>query len=136
MVLAAGSPASRTWNRLAQTDGLGRVSAIKLLARKLAQGDPVNDRVVRCALGAPTATWLWLNDRFVEDDGAPAPPTSGAAPCTSADYLDQASTHLAAAHRDAQAFHEALTHLADNSGDGEEGDRAPPPSGDRQDTVG
>ncbi len=48
---------------------MGWVSASKLLARKRPRLVPVSDRVVRCALGAPRGSWLWLNERFGEDDG-------------------------------------------------------------------
>jgi Family of unknown function (DUF6308) len=65
-LLADGGPADLAWRLLKAPDGMGWVTAGKLLARKRPRLIPVYDGVVRCALGRPPNAWLWLNDSFSE----------------------------------------------------------------------
>jgi hypothetical protein len=57
-----GSEADRAWHRLKAQDGVGWVTAGKLLARKRPHLIPVWDQVVRCALGRSKGVWLWLDE--------------------------------------------------------------------------
>lgn len=66
-VLADDAPATEAWDLLTAQDGVGWVTAGKLLARKRPRLLPVYDDVVRCVLGAPDHVWLWLNDLFSAD---------------------------------------------------------------------
>ncbi len=69
-LLADGGPADRAWHLLDSEDEVSWTIAGKLLARKRPRLVPVYDRVVRCALGRPSDAWLWLNERFENDDRA------------------------------------------------------------------
>lgn len=61
-----GSPADRAWRLLAGHEGVSRVAASTLLARKRPRLVPVWDQVVRCALGRPLAGGVWESiDRVV-----------------------------------------------------------------------
>jgi hypothetical protein len=64
-----GSAAERTWRALKNCDGVGWVTAGKLLARKRPRLVPVYDTVMRCACQRPDNFWLWLDDRLSEDEG-------------------------------------------------------------------
>ncbi|GAA3232304.1 hypothetical protein GCM10010532_068280 [Dactylosporangium siamense] len=67
--VADGSPADTAWRLLTNCDGIGWVTAGKLLARKRPKLIPVYDDVVRCAYGAPTKFWHWLDAKLRERDG-------------------------------------------------------------------
>lgn len=70
-LLADGGPADAAWKLLEEPDGMGWVTANKLLARKRPQLVPVYDRVVSCAYQPPNRKlWNWLNPLFAEQDGA------------------------------------------------------------------
>lgn len=58
--VAAGSPADDLWHRLESIDGIGWVTAGKLLARKRPRLIPVYDDVVRKALGRKEKDGWWL----------------------------------------------------------------------------
>lgn len=60
-LVEGGSEADQAWHLLEAQDGVGWVTAGKLLARKRPRLIPVWDHVVRCALGHPTGAWLWLD---------------------------------------------------------------------------
>jgi hypothetical protein len=64
------SSADQAWHLLKKQEGVGWVTAGKLLARKRPRLIPVWDHVVRCALGCPDHAWLWLDGRLREQDGA------------------------------------------------------------------
>ena len=66
------SPADRAWSCLAEQEGIGWVTAGKLLARKRPHLIPVWDRVVRCVCSPPRREneWLWLDALFREQGGA------------------------------------------------------------------
>lgn len=70
--VSKGSPADRAWNLLADHDGVSRVVADKILARKRPHLIPVWDQVVRCALGRPQVGGVWESiDRLMRaSDGA------------------------------------------------------------------
>jgi hypothetical protein len=52
----------RAWDLLEEQDGVGWVTAGKLLARKRPHLIPVWDGIVRCAFGGPRDdAWLWLD---------------------------------------------------------------------------
>jgi len=63
-----GSPADQAWQRLVGLDGIGWVTAGKLLARKRPGLIPVYDEVVWCALGKPTGFWLGLHEALSGSD--------------------------------------------------------------------
>ncbi len=68
-VVEPGSTADRLWHELEAIDGIGWVTAGKLLARKRPQLIPVFDRVVRACL-MPTGSntwWVSLYDALCED---------------------------------------------------------------------
>ncbi len=69
-LLAAGGHAARAWHLLEGCEGVGWVTAGKLLARKRPRVLPVWDNVVSCALGRPVGAWLWLDELFRAGDGA------------------------------------------------------------------
>lgn len=69
-LLENDGPADRAWRLLKESDGVGWVTAGKLLARKRPRLVPVYDGVVRCALDRPRDAWLWLNERFEKYDRA------------------------------------------------------------------
>ena len=65
-----GSPADRAWRLLAGHEGVSRVAASTLLARKRPRLVPVWDQVVRCALGRPLVGGVWESiDRVVRKSG-------------------------------------------------------------------
>jgi hypothetical protein len=64
-----GGPAHRVWRLLKRQDGVGWVTAGKLLARKRPSLIPVYDDVVRCAFGRPRGFWTVLRDALRQDDG-------------------------------------------------------------------
>jgi hypothetical protein len=64
------SAADQAWHLLEEQEGVGWVTAGKLLARKRPHLIPVWDHVVRCAFGRPDHAWLWLDGRLREHDGA------------------------------------------------------------------
>lgn len=68
--LLAG-PATTAWTVLREPDGMGWVTAGKLLARKRPRLVPVYDRIVRCAYGRPpgAGVWSWLHEHFSADGG-------------------------------------------------------------------
>jgi hypothetical protein len=66
--LADDAPAAQAWKQLKGRNGVGWVTAGKLLARKRPRLLPVYDDVVRCAVGAPEHIWLWLHDQFATDE--------------------------------------------------------------------
>jgi hypothetical protein len=70
--LADGGEADKAWEELVAQDGVGWVTAGKLLARKRPRLIPVYDEIVWCAYGRPPhgTFWLWLNNQFVERSGA------------------------------------------------------------------
>jgi Family of unknown function (DUF6308) len=68
-LLAEDGPAERAWKLLTEQDGVGWVTAGKLLARKRPKLIPVYDRVVSCAYGRPRRAWSWLHDQFAAESG-------------------------------------------------------------------
>ena len=65
-----GSPADRAWRLLADREGVSRVAASTLLARKRPRLVPVWDQVVRCALGRPLVGGVWESiDRVIRKSG-------------------------------------------------------------------
>jgi hypothetical protein len=64
-----GGPADSVWRLLESQDGVGWVTAGKLLARKRPSLIPVYDDVVRCAFGRPKEIWKALRDALRQDDG-------------------------------------------------------------------
>ncbi|MEU8072325.1 DUF6308 family protein [Micromonospora sp. NPDC048169] len=67
-IVDAGA-ASSLWNRLCAADGIGWVTAGKLLARKRPSLVPVYDTVVSCAYGTRTGFWRWLHGKLGEEGG-------------------------------------------------------------------
>jgi hypothetical protein len=69
-----GSAADGAWSLLVDHDGVSRVVADKILARKRPRLIPVWDQVVRCALGRPQVSGVWESlDRVIRtSDGAVA----------------------------------------------------------------
>lgn len=67
VLVAPGSAADRAWTLLTSCDGVGWVTASKLLARKRPCLVPVYDRVVRCALGRPGRPWTAIRDALRAD---------------------------------------------------------------------
>jgi hypothetical protein len=61
-LIVNGREADQAWHLLEAQDGIGWVTAGKLLARKRPRLVPVWDRVVRCALGHPDNAWVWLDE--------------------------------------------------------------------------
>ncbi|MFK4108809.1 DUF6308 family protein [Streptomyces sp. NPDC002176] len=68
--LDTGSAAVLAWKLLRTVDGIGWVTAGKLLARKRPRLVPVYDNVVKCLLGRPSAFWLPLHTALRADDHA------------------------------------------------------------------
>jgi hypothetical protein len=69
-VVTEGSPADRAWHLLVDHDGVSRVVADKILARKRPRLIPVWDQVVRCALGRPQVGGVWESlDRVIRTSG-------------------------------------------------------------------
>ena len=70
--VTVGSAADRAWSLLVDHDGVSRVAADKILARKRPRLIPVWDPVVRCALGRPQVGGVWESlDRVIRtSDGA------------------------------------------------------------------
>jgi hypothetical protein len=65
-----GSPADRAWRQLVGRDGVSRIVADKILARKRPRLIPVWDQVVRCALGRPQVGGVWESlDRVIRTSG-------------------------------------------------------------------
>ncbi len=69
-LLVPGGHADLAWRLLEGCEGVGWVTAGKLLARKRPRLVPVWDNVVRCALGRPVGVWLWMDELFRADGGA------------------------------------------------------------------
>ncbi|WP_410813759.1 DUF6308 family protein [Micromonospora sp. 067-2] len=67
-LISNDSPAGRAWRMLENANGLGWVTAGKLLARKRPKLIPVYDGVVSCALGTGSGFWRWLHDNLRKDD--------------------------------------------------------------------
>lgn len=65
-----GGPADSVWRLLESQDGVGWVTAGKLLARKRPSLIPVYDDVVRCAFDRPKKIWTALRDVLRQDDGS------------------------------------------------------------------
>ncbi|HEY9389216.1 MAG TPA: DUF6308 family protein [Mycobacteriales bacterium] len=68
-LIRPGGAADAAWRLLEARDGIGWVTASKLLARKRPRLVPVYDRVVRCALGAPGHFWEYLHHALRADQG-------------------------------------------------------------------
>jgi len=66
-----GSPADQAWWCLVEQEGIGWVTAGKLLARKRSHLIPVWDQVVRCVCKPRRGenAWLWLDSLFREEGG-------------------------------------------------------------------
>ncbi len=64
-----GGPADSLWRLLEHQDGVGWVTAGKLLARKRPSLIPVYDDVVRCAFGRPKEIWKALHKALRQDEG-------------------------------------------------------------------
>lgn len=69
-LIKKGGPADSIWRLLESQDGVGWVTAGKLLARKRPSLIPVYDDVVRCAFGRPKEIWTALRDALRQDDGS------------------------------------------------------------------
>jgi hypothetical protein len=67
-LVSPGSPADRLWSRLESLEGVGWVTAGKLLARKRPKLIPVYDSVVREAVGAPKLFWTWLHEQLQDPE--------------------------------------------------------------------
>jgi hypothetical protein len=63
-------PADSVWRLLESQEGVGWVTAGKLIARKRPSLIPVYDDVVRCAFGRPKEIWTALRDALRQDDGS------------------------------------------------------------------
>ena len=63
-------PADGLWRLLESQEGVGWVTAGKLLARKRPSLIPVYDDVVRCAFGRPKDIWKALHNALRQDDGS------------------------------------------------------------------
>jgi len=63
-------PADSVWHLLESQDGVGWVTAGKLLARERPALIPVYDDVVRCAFDRPKEIWKALRDALRQDDGS------------------------------------------------------------------
>ena len=68
-LIGDGGPADSVWRLLESQDGVGWVTAGKLLARKRPSLIPVYDDVVRCAFDRPKEIWKALRDALRQDDG-------------------------------------------------------------------
>ncbi|GAA4243241.1 DUF6308 family protein [Dactylosporangium darangshiense] len=67
--VADDSPADKAWHLLKECDGVGWVTAGKLLARKRPRVIPVYDEIVSCAYGTSTGFWPWLDCKLREQGG-------------------------------------------------------------------
>ena len=67
-LVAPRAPAELMWELLKDCDGVGWVTAGKLLARKRPRLIPVYDHVVRCVYGRPRHFWLWLHGLLADED--------------------------------------------------------------------
>lgn len=65
--IGADSPAQRLWNHLIQLDGVGWVSASKLMARKRPRLIPIYDSVIKRAL-RPDGNWWFAYQRELTDE--------------------------------------------------------------------
>jgi Family of unknown function (DUF6308) len=70
MLLNSSWPAWQLWSLLMGVDGVGWVTANKLVARKRPRLLPVYDTLVRKQVGAPRAFWHDLNQDLRADDKA------------------------------------------------------------------
>ena len=68
MLLNKDWPAWQLWDLLESTDGIGWVTAGKLVARKRPRLVPVYDSVVRKQVGAPRSYWQALNHDLRSED--------------------------------------------------------------------
>jgi hypothetical protein len=69
-LIKKGGPADNLWRLLEKQDGVGWVTAGKLLARKRPALIPVYDNMVRCAYGWPQNAWTALRDALCQEDGS------------------------------------------------------------------
>jgi Family of unknown function (DUF6308) len=68
-LIGKGGPADALWRLLDHEDGVGWVTAGKLLARKRPALIPIYDGVVRCAMGWPKGFWAALRHALRQDSG-------------------------------------------------------------------
>jgi hypothetical protein len=68
--IAPGSAADQVWDLLVAQDGVGWVTAGKILARKRPHLLPVYDHVVACAVGQPEGFWSALHQALIENNAA------------------------------------------------------------------
>jgi hypothetical protein len=68
-LIKEGGPADSLWRLLDHEDGVGWVTAGKLLARKRPALIPVYDGVVRCAMGWPKDFWAALRAALRQNNG-------------------------------------------------------------------
>jgi hypothetical protein len=68
-LIRTGGPADTIWELLEHQDGVGWVTAGKLLARKRPSLIPVYDEVVRCAFGWPEDIWQALRAALRQEGG-------------------------------------------------------------------
>ncbi|MCP3785327.1 DUF6308 family protein [Micromonospora sp. A3M-1-15] len=68
-LIVTGGHADNAWRMLRAADGIGWVTAGKLLARKRPKLVPVYDEVVSCAFGTGTGFWDWLHGKLREEGG-------------------------------------------------------------------
>jgi hypothetical protein len=68
-LIGKGGPADTLWRLLDHEDGVGWVTAGKLLARKRPALIPVYDGIVRCAMGWPKDFWAALRYALRQNDG-------------------------------------------------------------------
>jgi len=67
-LLDNGGPANKAWGLLKACDGVGWVTAGKLLARKRPKLIPVYDHVVQCVRRSPDSFWLWLHRHLADEE--------------------------------------------------------------------
>jgi hypothetical protein len=67
-LIADDGAASLLWQLLKEQEGVGWVTAGKLLARKRPRLVPVYDEIVKCAMGKPGNFWAVLRDALPRDD--------------------------------------------------------------------
>ena len=68
-VAASIETAGELWRLLQEQNGIGWVTAGKLLARKRPRLIPIYDSVVKAWMGAPTRVWVPLREVLCEDAG-------------------------------------------------------------------
>lgn len=68
-LICDNGPADLLWRLLEGQDGVGWVTAGKLLARKRSGLVPVYDDIVKCAMGKPANFWTSLRDALRADGG-------------------------------------------------------------------